>query len=158
MLRAELRVGMMEAQERGAGYLRSGIHLRSPRRSLTNNEPDFTGSVQVPQALRWLHCSDNPLNRCVIDFQPFDLISNESVIVPNRDDQRNKQTVGRVHSSTIRKISGMFPEKSDQRERTCLQAIRRGVVVNSKANCYDAAADNDPVYFRESRPERRLKD
>ena len=98
MLGAELGVGMMEAQERGSCYLCSGIHLRSPRRFLTNNEPDPTGSFQVPQALRWLHCSDNPFNRRVIDFEPVDQISNKSVVAPDRDDQRNKRTVGRVHS------------------------------------------------------------
>ncbi len=70
MLWAQLRVGMMEAEERGACDLRSGIHLRSPRRFLTNNEAYSTGTFQVPQALRWLHCSDNPFDGHMIDLQP----------------------------------------------------------------------------------------
>jgi hypothetical protein len=98
MLWPELGVGMMETEESGACDLRSGIHLRSPRRFLTNNEAYSTGSFQVSQALRWLHGRDNPFNGHMIDLQPVNQINNQSVIAPDREDQRNKRTVDRVHS------------------------------------------------------------
>jgi hypothetical protein len=97
MLGAELGVGMMEAEKRGACDLRSGIHLRSPRRFFTSNEPDLTSSLQVPQALRRSHCSDNPFNSRVIDLQAVNQINNQNVIAPNRDNQRNKRTVDGIH-------------------------------------------------------------
>jgi len=97
MLWPELGVGMMETEESGACYLRSGIHLRSPRRFLTNNEAYSTGTFQVPQALRWLHGRDNPFDGHMIDLQPVNQINNKSVIAPDREDQRNKRTVDRVH-------------------------------------------------------------
>ena len=137
MLWAELGVGMMEAQERGAGHLRPNVHLRSPRGFLTNSEPYSTRLVQVSQALRWLHGGDNPFHRRAIDLQAVNEIKDESVIVPHRDNQRNQRTIDRIHSchhtQDVRPVRGK--ERSTKSEVNCEEILfcDRGSVANSPA-------------------------
>ena len=83
---------MVKAQERSARCPGAGVHLRTSRRSFTDDQPDLPAILQLPQDLRRLHGGHHPLGNLRVEREAAYQIGDKMIIVPYRDNQADQWT------------------------------------------------------------------